>query len=112
MEGLETAGREGPGGGWFQLPGEKIRRVVVTARELWYSATMAELIQVAITELRGKGWTLTALGDALGTTRNTIDRWQQGIHTPANTTLVLAALQELLKRRRIPKQRRHTTTKA
>lgn len=56
----------------------------------------------------GKRWTLTALAEALGLKLNTLEKWKAGQREPANEKAVLAMLEQLEKRKRIPKQRRYT----
>ena len=60
-----------------------------------------------IAQLRADGWTLSAIADELGVNRETAYGWTARGHSPANPKLVLAALDALSKRKRIPKQRRY-----
>ena len=64
-------------------------------------------VQQRIEELRVKGWTLAAIADETGVTSRAVDHWRVGRRYPENSKLVLAALDALLKRKRIPKQRRY-----
>ena len=57
--------------------------------------------------LREKGWTLSAISDELGVDRETAYGWISRAHSPSNTKLVNLALDELLKRNRIPKKKRY-----
>ena len=66
-----------------------------------------EIIQGKIAELREKGWTLQTLAGELGVHRETVYEWGAGNHDPANPKPVLAVFDALLRRRRIPKQRRY-----
>ena len=63
-------------------------------------------VQDVINALQVKGWTLVALADELQTTWQTVRRWREGTHPPANAGPVLAALRGLEKRVRVPKKRR------
>lgn len=63
-------------------------------------------VQMALEQLRQKGWTLAAIGDELEVPANTIRKWSAGMHYPANGPVVRAALKNLLARKRVPKKRR------
>jgi transcriptional regulator with XRE-family HTH domain len=64
-------------------------------------------IQIKLAILQDKGWTLAALADELGQTVNTLEKWKAGQRNPANEKSVLTMLEQLEKRRRIPKKRRY-----
>ena len=64
-------------------------------------------VQTKIAELEGKGWTLRALADELGVTPNAVEKWKAGDRYPANSKAILALMDEISKRRRIPKKRRY-----
>jgi transcriptional regulator with XRE-family HTH domain len=64
-------------------------------------------IQSKLAELQQKGWTLASLADELGLTSNALEKWKAGDRYPSNAKAVLALLDELLKRRRIPLKRRY-----
>lgn len=64
-------------------------------------------VQERIKALRDKGWTLAAMSDELSVSRRGIASWQSGERYPEHVSLVLAALDSLLQRKRIPKQRRY-----
>ena len=66
-------------------------------------------IQTKLSELQGKGWTITALADELGNHVNTLEKWKAGHSKPSNSRSVFMALDTLLKRRP-PKQRRYPGT--
>lgn len=68
-------------------------------------------IQIKINELQEKGWTLAALADELGVTVNAVEKWKAGNRYPSNVKAVLTLLDQLLKRKRIPKQRRYDKNK-
>ena len=55
-----------------------------------------------------RGWTLAALADELGVSGQTVMRWKAGAMYPVNARPVLAALEGLTRRRRIPKKKRYT----
>ena len=63
-------------------------------------------VQENIAELQRKGWTLAAIADEVGVTWFTAQRWKDGRQYPNTPKPVLAALDALLKRKRIPKKRR------
>lgn len=65
-------------------------------------------IQIKLAILQEKGWTLAALADELEQTVNTLEKWKAGDRNPANEKAVLAMLQKLETRKRIPKRRRYT----
>ena len=64
-------------------------------------------VQERIRALRGKGWTLASMADELGVSRRGIAAWQSGERYPENVKGVLTLLDQLAKRKRIPKQRRY-----
>jgi hypothetical protein len=66
------------------------------------------IVQATIEALRAKGWTISAIADALGIPRATVDRWREGSRYPANGVIVERGLAALLVRKRIPKRKRYT----
>ena len=64
-------------------------------------------VQTKIAELQQKGWTLAALADELGVTVNAVEKWKAGDRYPRNAKAVLALLNQLIVRKRIPKKRRY-----
>jgi orotate phosphoribosyltransferase-like protein len=64
-------------------------------------------VQDLITQLREKGWTVAAIADELQVNYDTVARWQKGTRSPANEAAVRVFLDQLMRRRRIPKQRRY-----
>ena len=75
-------------------------------------------VQERIAQLQEKGWTLAAVADEVGVTVNAVEKWKAGQRQPANEKAILALMDSLLERKRIPKQRRYakgsrkTTVKA
>ena len=65
-------------------------------------------IQIKIKELQEKGWTLAALADELGVTVNAVEKWKAGDRQPANFKAIMMMLDDIVKRKRIPKKRRNT----
>ena len=65
-------------------------------------------VQIKITQLREKGWTLINIGRALSQSSVTIEAWNAGTRSPANLQSVLTSLDQLAKRKRIPKKRQST----
>lgn len=72
---------------------------------------MNGIVQTKITQLQDKGWTLAALADELGVTPNAVEKWKSGDRNPSNTKALLSLLDQLLKRKRIPKKRRYARSK-
>lgn len=64
-------------------------------------------IQLKIAELIDKGWTLAAIADELGITSDTVELWRAGKRNPTNAKAVLLMLDKVLKKKRIPKQKRY-----
>lgn len=64
-------------------------------------------IQIKIKELQEKGWTLAALADELGVTVNAVEKWKAGDRYPSNAKAVLTLLDQIAKRKWIPKKRRY-----
>ena len=65
-------------------------------------------IQLRIAKLVEKGWTLAAIADELGVTSDTVELWRAGERNPTNAKAVLAMLDKVLKKKRIPKKKRYT----
>ena len=63
--------------------------------------------QAKLEQLIGRGWTKAVLADAVGVHQVTIRRWQLGTRAPENAKMVLLGLEQLLRRRRVPKKRRY-----
>jgi len=64
-------------------------------------------VQSRIAQLVEKGWTLAAIADELGVKPDTVENWRAGRRNPTNAKAVLAMLDRVLKKKRIPKQRRY-----
>ena len=64
-------------------------------------------VQTKIAELQEKGWTLAALADELGVTVNAVEKWKAGDRQPSNSKAILTLLDQIAKRKRIPKKRRY-----
>jgi hypothetical protein len=64
-------------------------------------------IQSKLKELQDKGWTVAAIADELEITINAVEKWKYGNREPRNAKAVLMLLDQLLERKRIPKQRRY-----
>lgn len=65
-------------------------------------------IQSKIAELESRGWSLAALADELGVTVNTVEKWKAGNTSPANSKAIIVLLDEIAKKKVIPKKRRYT----
>jgi len=72
---------------------------------------MNRIVQAKIAQLQDKGWTLAALADELDVTPNAVEKWKSGDRNPSNTKAVLILLDQLAKRKRIPKKRRYARSK-
>lgn len=68
-------------------------------------------VRAKLTELRQKGWTLASIARELGQAIRTVESWNQGRRSPANLQPVLASLDGLLKRKRIPKKKQRRARK-
>ena len=64
-------------------------------------------IRSRLAQLAEKGWTLAAIADELGVTSDTVELWRAGKRNPTNAKAVLAMLDKVLKKKRIPKQKRY-----
>ena len=64
-------------------------------------------IQAKLAELEEKGWTLTAIADELEISHNAVEKWKAGDRYPRNSKAVLIVLDQLSKRKRIPKKKRY-----
>ena len=65
-------------------------------------------IQAKIAQLQEKGWTLASIADELVVTPDTVENWRAGRRNATNAKGMLIILDELLKRKRIPKKKRYT----
>jgi len=75
------------------------------AYNVWYDIYMNK-IQSRITELEKKSWSLPRIAEELRVAHVTVEKWKSGDRYPSLEKLVIDALDELLKRKRIPKKRR------
>ena len=66
-------------------------------------------VQIKIAELQEKGWTLAALADELEVTPNAVEKWKAGDRNPSNVKAIILLLDQISKRKRIPKKKRYTT---
>jgi lambda repressor-like predicted transcriptional regulator len=66
-------------------------------------------IQTKIAQLQEKGWTLAAIADEIEASHNAVEKWKAGDRYPRLEKPVLDALDQLLKRKRIPKKRRYAS---
>ncbi len=64
-------------------------------------------VQTRLNELTDKGWTQAAIADELDIHKGTVNRWSLGETYPPMPKPVLAMLDALSRRKRIPKQRRY-----
>lgn len=64
-------------------------------------------IQTNISQLEEKGWTLASIASEIGVTVNAIEKWKAGDRYPTNSTSVLFLLDQITKKKRIPKKRRY-----
>jgi hypothetical protein len=64
-------------------------------------------VQLRILCLQELGWTLAAIADELDVTPNAIEKWKAGDRHPRLEKPVIDALDQLTKRKRIPKKRRY-----
>lgn len=65
-------------------------------------------VQKRISELQEKGWTLAALADELEVTPNAVEKWKAGDRNPSNAKAIIVLLDQISKRKRIPKKKRYT----
>ena len=63
-------------------------------------------IQELLAQLRERKWTDAAISDELGVHLVTVQTWRGGKFYPSNAKPVALALRDLLRRKRIPKQKR------
>lgn len=64
-------------------------------------------IQNKIAQLVEKGWTLAAIADELGVTSDTVELWKAGKRNPTNSKAILALLDTVLEKKKIPKKKRY-----
>ena len=82
--------------------------VLTNLYAVWYCLAMNE-VQARLAGLRAKGWTVAAIADELGVSRNAVEKWNAGDRTPSNRKSTLEHLDRLLQLRRIPKKRRYNS---
>ena len=63
-------------------------------------------VQNKLLDLKDRGWTMAAIADELEVSHMSVFRWQKGMRNADNSRSVLHMLDTLMKRKRIPKQRR------
>ena len=68
---------------------------------------MTNEIQSRIAQLVERGWTLASIADELGVKPDTVENWRAGRRNATNAKAILAMLDKVLKKKRIPKQRRY-----
>lgn len=68
---------------------------------------MNDEIQSKIAQLVERGWALAAIADELGVTSDTVEHWRAGRRNPTNAKAVLAMLNKVLEKKRIPKKKRY-----
>ena len=64
-------------------------------------------IQTKIAILQQRGWTIAALADELGVSRDAVDKWMAGDRHPTNAKGIIAMLDQITRRKRVPKKRRY-----
>ena len=64
-------------------------------------------VQERLLALQEKGWTNAAIAEELGVTVNAVVKWKAGQRHPANVKTVVAFLDSLAGRKRVPKRRRY-----
>lgn len=69
-------------------------------------------IQTKLDDLRKSGWTDAAIGDEMGFGRVTVSRWRSGAQYPDHPKPVLMAMDAMLLKKRIPKGKRYTRSRA
>lgn len=67
-------------------------------------------VQTQLDALRDKGWSDAAIADEVGVKPLAVTRWRSGARHPQNVKLVIAALDALIERKRIPPKRRYEGT--
>ncbi len=72
-----------------------------------YQQVNNDKVQAKLLELQQKGWTLANIAREIGQATRTVESWNQGKRSPANLQSVLASLDGLLKRKRIPKKKQY-----
>lgn len=73
---------------------------------------MNQEVQAKLAELQQRGWTLVNIARALSQSSVTVESWKAGTRSPANLQSVLVSLDQLTKRKRIPKKRQYTKATA
>ena len=72
---------------------------------VWYTLREMNEVQSRIAELESKGWTLAAISRELEVSHSVVEKWKAGDRHTRMEKLVLDALDELLKVKRIPPKR-------
>ena len=68
---------------------------------------MINEVQSKIAQLVESGWTLAAIADELGVKSATVENWRAGHRNATNAKSVLAMLDKVLEKKRIPKKKRY-----
>ena len=64
-------------------------------------------VQEKIAQLQKNGWSITALSERIEQARVTVDKWKSGERYPASPKAILILLDQVIKEKRVPKQRRY-----
>ena len=62
-------------------------------------------VQQQLRALKEREWTIPAIARAIGMSASAVEKWLAGERTPRAQKLLNAALEDLLRRKRIPKRR-------
>ena len=62
-------------------------------------------VQQQLLDLQARGWTTPAIARAIGMSASAVEKWRGGDRSPRAHKLLTAALEDLLRRKRIPKRR-------
>jgi hypothetical protein len=76
-------------------------------RMLIYFQMNNEEVQAKLSNLQQKGWTLANIARELNQAIVTVESWNAGKRSPANLQSVLTSLDNLIKRKRVPPQKRY-----
>ena len=62
-------------------------------------------VQQQLQALYERGWTIPAIARSIGMSASAVEKWRAGDRTPRAQKLLIAALEDLLRKKRIPKRR-------
>ena len=91
---------------WINASPSECLRVLTTPHNVGYRPGVVE-VQQKLLALQKRGWTIPAIAQAIGMSTSAVEKWKAGDRNPRGQKMVTAALDALLRKKRVPKRRRN-----